>query len=199
MIFTSARILRFAPRCPEDRAVLIAGTLEAKAPDYGVTTPLRRAHFMAQMAHESGGFSRLDENLNYSARRIPQVWSRLSARAEALAHNPQALANAAYANKNGNGNEGSGDGWRFKGRGIIQLTGRANYESAPIPNLVDNPDLAAEPGNAVIIALSFWKSHACNEAADADNVELVTRLINGGTHGLAERRALTAKAKAIFI
>lgn len=198
MTFTADHIRELAPDCKPEIAVRLAQALEQRAADFGVSLLLRRAHFMGQMAHESGGFTRFEENLNYSETRIPQVWSRLAPRAAELAHHPEKLANAAYANKNGNGSEASGDGWRFKGRGIIQLTGRANYASAPVTGLLDHPERAAEPETAVTIALWFFQSHGCNQLADADDVEAVTHKINGGHEGLAERQRLTDAAKAIF-
>ncbi len=202
IIFSSGRIVQLCPSADRDIAAIAAATIEQLAPRYGVHTPLRRAHFIAQVAHESAGFTRLKESLNYSALRIAAVWPKLASRAHALEHRPEALANAAYAGRFGNGDEASGDGWRFRGRGLIMLTFRANYrergESIGV-NLVGDPDKAADPGLAAEIALDYWKSKKCNDAADRDDVEKVTRLINGGTNGLEDRRTLTAKAKGIFV
>lgn len=199
MIFTVARIKQLAPACTDAAATAIAAALASRAADFGVSLLNRRAHFMAQVCHESAGFTRFEENLNYRAARIGQVWPRLARRAGELAHNPEKLANAAYAGKNWNGSEASGDGWKFRGRGPLQLTGRANYATAPIGGLLDHPERAAEPGTGIIIALWFFQSRGCNRLADADDVEAVTLKINGGTHGLADRIALTAKAKGIFL
>ena len=201
-IFSSERVFQLCPGANHDIAVIAAATIEQLAPRYGVHTPLRRAHFIAQVAHESAGFTRLKENLHYSAKRIAAVWPKLAPRADALEFRPEALANAAYAGRFGNGNEASGDGWKYRGRGLIMLTFLANYRERGASigvDLVGNPDRAADPGLAAEIALDYWKSKKCNDAADHDDVEKVTRLINGGTHGLEDRRTLTAKAKGIFI
>ncbi|OGT54666.1 MAG: hypothetical protein A3E01_09960 [Gammaproteobacteria bacterium RIFCSPHIGHO2_12_FULL_63_22] len=201
-MFEVERLARLCPREIPGIMEAAADALETEAAKFGVNTHLRRAHFLAQIAHESAGFTRLEENLNYSAARIPAVWPRLADRAKALEHKPEALANAAYANKLGNGDEGSGDGYRYRGRGLIQLTGKENYRrrgAALGIDLVAVPEQAVRVDVAVRIALSFWKAAGCNALADADDVEGVTRKVNGAAmHGLEERRALTARAKAIF-
>lgn len=172
----------------------------AESPDMIGATPLRVAHFLAQACVETWGFTRLEENLDYRAAVIAETFPRLAVRAQALAHAPEALANAAYAHKNGNGDEASGDGWRFRGRGLLCLTGRANY--AEIGRLLasadldfeNDPDAVARPHGAVASAVAFWRAHAINAAADADDTVAVTRLVNGGTHGLSDRLALTRRA-----
>lgn len=200
-MITAARIKALSPNADTIILSLAAPSFEANRLNFGVSTPLRVAHLMAQLAHESMGFSRLTENLNYSAGRIRVIWPRLADRATELARNPEKLANAAYANKIGNGKEETGDGWRFRGRGFIQLTGRHNYRTRGQDiglDLIMDPDLAVRPDIAARLALSFWKANGLNTLADADDVEAVTRRINGGTHGLEERERLTAKAKGIF-
>ena len=202
MIWTVERLLALCPQPANGTLETIALTLEKHGAEYGLTRHLRRCHFIAQMAHESAGFKRLVENLNYSATRIAQVWPRLASRAEELAHKPEALANAAYGGRMGNGDEASGDGWRYRGRGLTMLTGRANYRARGVSlglELSVNPSLAADPDKAALIALDFWRSRGCNEAADRDDCEAVTRLINGGTNGLSEREELTHKAMGIFV
>jgi putative chitinase len=202
-VITTEKLKAFAPSARDDLLAPLAAAFESRLPAAGIDTLLRRAHFLAQVAVESGGFHRLEENLHYSAGRIAAVWPRLTGRAAALAGNPEALANAAYAGRNGNRDEASADGWRYRGRGLIQLTGRANYLAAGdalgIP-LIDYPDTAAEPETAVCIALWFWNARHCNGPADHDDADAVTRLINGpGMAAAAERRALVAKAKTIFV
>lgn len=199
---TVQRLIALAPRIAAPTAESLARVLEVEMPKFGVATLLRRAHFLGQVCHESGGFTRFEENLRYRADRIGVIWPRLLTRANALAGNPEALANAAYAGKIGNGDENSGDGWRYRGRGLIQLTGRSNYAMASNGlgiDLVGNPDQVAQPRGAVLTALWFWQSRGCNEAADQDDAEAVTRIINGKAMvGLAERIQLIEKAKAIF-
>jgi putative chitinase len=200
---TAEKLKAFAPSARDDLLVPLATAFESRLPAAGIDTLLRRAHFLAQIAVESGGFRQMEENLHYSAARIAAVWPRLSGRAAALASNPAALANAAYASRLGNGDEASGDGWRYRGRGLIQLTGRANYHAAGGAldlALVERPEAAAEPDAAVCIALWFWNARHCNGPADRDDADAVTRLINGpGMAAAAKRRALVAKAKTIFI
>lgn len=162
-----------------------------------VARPLRLQHFMAQVCFESGFFQRVMENLNYSPERIGVVWERLEPRAASLAHNPEALANAAYAGVNGNGDEASGDGWKYRGRGIIQITGKANYAKYSAITGPD-PNTAAHPDEAVRVAIAFWEARNCNEAADRDSVRDVTARINPALEGLTERTFLTNRAKTIF-
>lgn len=200
-VFTPDRLRDLCPQPGSDRIDILADTLTDKADDFGLTSTLRRAHFIAQIAHESSGFKRLTENLNYSAQRIGEVWPRLKPRAKDLAYQPEKLGNAAYADRMGNGDEASGDGYRFSGRGFIQLTGRDNYREVGVAlgtDLIGSPKKAAEPGTAALIALHFWQSRGCNDAADLDDVAKVTRLINGGLVGFEERQRLTREAKRIF-
>lgn len=200
-IFTADRLRQLCPQPHTGFLDTLAGALEDHAESVGVNTLLRRAHFIGQVAHESGGFRRLVENLNYSAIRIAEIWPRLAPRAADLAMQPEKLANAAYGDRMGNRDEASGDGWRYRGRGLIQLTGRDNYRSAGVAlniDLIGSPQRAAEPVDAGRIALWFWGSRHCNAAADADDVARVTRLINGGLVGLEDRQRLVREAKRIF-
>lgn len=199
--FTADRLLALCPQPTSDRIAKLSETLDDRAEEFGVTTHLRRAHFIAQVAHESGGFKRLSENLNYSESRIIEIFPRLKARAKELANQPEKLANAAYADRLGNGDEASGDGWRYRGQGWIQLTGRDNYRDIGASlgaDLVGSPSKASEPVTATLIALTFWRGRRCNDAADDDDVARVTRLINGGLNGFEDRQRLTREAKRIF-
>jgi putative chitinase len=171
---------------------------------FSLTTPTRQSAFLAQTAHESAGFTRLTENLNYSATGLATTWpgrfrgadGQPNALARALHRRPEAIANVVYANRMGNGPEASGDGWRYRGRGLLQITGRAQYQrcgaALGLP-LVEQPDLLAQPEPAVLSAAWFWQVNGLNELADAGDFEAITRRINGGLNGLAERRALWAK------
>jgi len=200
-VLTPEQVQTFAPKCSAATAQALIDRVNELGAQYGLTTVLRLSHFMGQTHHESGGFTVFVENLNYSAQRIPQVWPRLASRAAELARNPQRLANAAYAGRIGNGDEASGDGWRYRGRGIIQLTGRANYRErgdAVGIDLEGSPNRASWPDIAVELALSFWKAKRCNEAADSGDVAKVTKIINGGVVGLADRTAQTDRALIIF-
>ena len=209
MIFTAKRLRALCPQPANELLPRIALALEAYAPGFGVDTPLRRAHFLGQIAHESAGFTRMSENLNYSAARITEVWKHrpeIVARAHELEHRPEALGNAVYAGRLGNGDEASGDGFRYRARGPGGLTFRDNYRLAGVAlglEFIGNPNQVAEPEIGVRVALWFWQSQkrhdrTCNDFADLDDVEGVTRIINGGVNGLADRRRLTAEAKTIF-
>lgn len=163
--------------------------------DYEVANSRTRlAYFLAQLGHESGGFRIFEENLNYSAKRLTQVWPKRFpslAAAKPYANNPKALGNKTYANRIGNGNEASGDGFRFRGRGLIQITGRANYEAiGKITglDLVGDPDSAADPDNLLLVACGYWRYRDLNRYADTNDFTGLTRAINGGTVGLADRR-----------
>jgi putative chitinase len=168
--------------------------LEQALPDYDINTPPRVAAFVAQCAHESGGFKFLKENLNYKAESLSRVWPKYfkdPAVAQQYAHNQEAIANRAYANRMGNGSEASGDGWRFCGRGLIQLTGRSNYQAfadSIETDINDIPEYLATFEGAVQSACWFWESNNLNKWADAGDILTLTKKINGGTLGLADRQ-----------
>lgn len=168
--------------------------LEQCLPDYDINTPQRVAAFIAQCAHESGGFRSLKENLNYKAESLMKVWPRYFPTleiAKQYAHNQEKIANRAYANRMGNGDEASGDGWRFCGRGLIQLTGRTNYQAfadSIETDVNDIPEYLATFEGAVQSACWFWENNNLNQWADKGDVLNLTKRINGGTLGLAERQ-----------
>lgn len=162
-------------------------------PDYEINTPKRVAAFLAQCAHESGNFRVLKENLNYQAASLMRVWPRYfpdMSTAQSYAHNQEKIANRAYANRMGNGDEASGDGWKFCGRGLIQLTGKSNYtafaESIETP-LEEIPDFLGTFEGAAQSACWFWETNNLNKLADAGDIKTMTRVINGGYLGLEER------------
>lgn len=170
--------------------------------DHEINTPLRSSHFLAQMSHESAGFTRFVENLNYSSEGLLKIFGKYfkNGLEEQYARQPQKIANRVYASRMGNGDEASGDGWRFRGRGIIQITGRNNYKlySQLIfkdDRLLQNPDLAADLSVACKIACVYWSVNKLNELADRDDLIGITRRINGATIGIAHRRDLLNKAK----
>lgn len=163
---------------------------------FGVNTPLRLAHFLAQCGHESGGFKLTQENLNYSAKGLMGIFKKYfptEAIANAYARQPQKIANKVYASRMGNGPESSGEGYKFRGRGFIQLTGKQNYTAfdASVPeSIVDNPDLVATK-YPLASAAWFWSKNGLNAIADTGaSTEVVTKItkrVNGGTIGLADR------------
>lgn len=201
-MITAERLKQLAPNIKPDVASAIAASLEEHRDEYGVTTPDRLAHFLGQVCHESGGFTRFVENLNYSAERLCQVWPGRFPNIEAAkpyARNPDALAERVYSGRMGNVNPG--DGAKFRGRGLIQLTGRANYAEASRYSgldLIEFPGQAADPAKSAKIALGYWQSRGLNALADLDDIAGITRKINGGLVGLPERRELVERAKEIF-
>ncbi|WP_417832769.1 glycoside hydrolase family 19 protein [Terasakiella sp.] len=168
-----------------------------------VNMPLRLAHFFAQIHHESN-LRAISENLNYSAESLRKVFGKYFPSVETAnkyARNPEAIANKVYANRMGNGSEESGDGWKYRGRGFIQLTGKENYKllsNATKTNYLENPDLLLNEADAMVAALWFWNIKNLNLYADRDDVKEVTRRINGGYNGLAHRTELLNKYKNIF-
>jgi putative chitinase len=164
---------------------------------FGITTPLRLAHFLAQCGHESGGFRAVQENLNYSAKGLCGIFRKYFPSvtvAMQYERKPEKIANKVYANRMGNGNEASGMGWKYRGRGYIQLTGFENYKSfdATVPeDIVANPDLVATK-YALASAAFFFKKNGlwaiCDRGADMATVTAVTKRVNGGTIGLADRQ-----------
>lgn len=188
----------------QGRASTWAPHLAAASRMFCINTPARLAAWLAQLAHESAGFGAVEERLDYTADRLAATWPRRFATprdALPFAHQPQALANFVYAGRMGNGDAASGDGWRYRGRGLIQLTGRDNYAAAGGALGVDleaNPDLVKLPTHAANVAGWFWASRGCNPLADrntSDAFASITRLINGGTTGFLDRCALWANAR----
>jgi putative chitinase len=178
----------------------IPDTVIAMIPDtaakFQINTPLRLAHFLAQCGHESGGFRATQENLNYSAKGLNGIFKKYfptEAAAAPYARNPQKIANKVYANRMANGDEASGDGYKFRGRGYIQLTGRANYTEfgkAIGEDIATNPD-AVSGKYALLSAAWFWSKNGLNKLADGGAtdpvVTSITKRVNGGTIGLADR------------
>ncbi len=169
---------------------------------FGILTPNQQAAFIGQCSHECGHFRILEENLNYRAATLMKLWPKRFPTLEianAYAGNPKKIANMVYANRMGNRDESSGDGYRFRGRGCIQLTGHANYFHAGKALGVDfvmEPDLVATPKYAAMTAGWFWSTHGCNEAAEAQDWVKLTKKINGGTIGLEDRIKHTKEALA---
>jgi len=164
---------------------------------YELNTPLRIAHFMAQISHESG-LKPISENLNYSAKRLITIFPKYFnlSFVSNFANKPEKIANRVYANRMGNGNEASGEGWKYRGRGFIQITGKENYFRLANDTDIDclkNPDLLLEEANAMISALWFWDLKGLNKLADENNIIGITKKINGGNIGLSHRKELFKK------
>ena len=171
-------------------------------PKYDITTEHRVAAFLAQTAHESGSYTTLKENLNYSAAGLAATWPKRfampgvkpitpNALAKSIARNPELIANNVYCDRMGNGSAQSGDGWKYRGRGLIQLTGKENYTNFAQSinmSLDDVVKYIETKKGAVESACWFWKRNNLNVLADKQDIALMTKRINGGTIGLADRK-----------
>ncbi len=189
--------------CSPQMAAKWCQELNATMGRFEINTPYRVAGFLAQVSHESGGFQFIVENLNYSAEALSRVWPNRFPPdiAAAYARNPEKIANRAYCDRMGNGDEASGDGWKYRGRGLIQLTGKDNYAAFSLEcdneALVD-PNQVAEPALAAESAGWFWSRNGLNALADAQDIKGMTKRINGGLNGIDHRQELYAGAIAVF-
>jgi len=178
--------------------------LNATCEKYEINTPERVAGFLSQAAHESGGFKFVAENLNYSAPALRSIFGKYfpdDSVANAYARNPEKIANRIYANRMGNGDEASGEGFKYRGRGLIQLTGKDNYVAfgnATGVDAVNNPALVEHPEAAALSAGWFWSTRHLNNYADVKDVVGMTKRVNGGTNGLDDRQMRYAKIMDYF-
>ena len=164
---------------------------------YKINTPLRLAHFLAQCHHESSGFNVVEENLNYSAEGLIRTFKKYFTpeQANEYAHNKVKIASRVYANRMGNGDEESQEGWLYRGRGYIQLTGKDNYAALndQLPgDILKNPDLVATR-YPMLSAAWFWDHNNINDLCDNETIEDVTRKVNGGLNGIVDRSRLFYK------
>lgn len=205
-MLTKDQLLQIAPAAKNSKlnldALVVALNDEMAAS--GISNVNRKAGFIAQCAHESGGFCRIIENLNYSAEGLVKIFHKYFPdldHATPYARNPEKIANKVYASRMGNGDEHSGDGYKFRGRGFIQLTGHDNYSkcgAAIGKDLVNMPELLENIEGAVKSAIWFWNSKNLNALADSGDIVNMTKKINGGTIGLADRIAHYEIAKQIL-
>jgi putative chitinase len=178
------------------------GPLEEVFAKYDISTPQRQACFIGQCSHESGNFKTLQENLNYSAEGLMKTWpSRFPTKevANQYARQPAKIAGKVYNGRLGNSSEEEAS--KFLGRGLIQLTGKENYEhcgSSLGVDLLSNPDLLSDSKYATLSAGWFWNKKGLNSLADASDIETMTKRINGGLHGLDDRKAKIAKALSVL-
>jgi predicted chitinase len=188
-----------------DDAEQYIDALEQILPRYGIADSRGRlAHFFAQVLHESGCMRYDMENLNYSAKALRAVFGkyfRTDAEANACARQPEKIANRVYCNRMGNGSEASGDGWKYRGRGLIQLTGKNNYKEfarwVGDERVIDDPDLVSTE-YAVHSAVFFWDKNNLNAIADKDDIVRLTTRVNGGLNGLTHRKELLNKANGLL-
>jgi len=177
------------------------GTMK-KAMEFYKLTPVRAAHFFAQTAHETGGYKLFSENLNYSAQGLQGIFGKYfpGTLEESYARNPEKIANRVYASRMGNGDEKSGDGWKYRGRGALQLTGKDNYAAfakyLQKPEIMTNPDLVATEYSFESAMFFFDKNklwEICDKGINDAAILALTKRINGGTHGLEDRNQKTKK------
>jgi len=202
--------------CKAAVAAAWAEPLTLAAARFQINTPKRLAAWVAQLGHESASLSRLEEGLNYSAVGLSKTWPNRFAQRDAagkpqpglpnelalaIERNPQAIANETYANRMGNGSPDTGEGWLYRGRGPIQITGKDNYRAfgeAVGIDVLDAPDALLEPAGGALSAAWFWGSRGLNELADAHRFDTITARINGGQHGRDDRVARWGRARVAF-
>lgn len=200
---TLEQLTSFFENTEEELLATYLDPLNAAMEKYEINTPERIAMFMAQIGHESGGLKRKEENLNYSAQRLAQVFPKYFRDVDPndYARNPEAIANRVYGGRMGNGPEETGDGYRYRGRGFIQLTGKNNYQAfanAMGMAVEDAAEYLSTPEGAAMSAAWFWDMRNINPDADRGDVLTVTKKINGGTIGLADRQAHYQEALHVF-
>lgn len=209
-VFTESHLKTFLPNALEAAAWTAAlGTAMER---FEINSSARAAAFLAQIAHESGELRHVVENLNYSAKTLMRVWPKrfpTPEKAAEYARQPEKLANYVYAKRLGNGDSATGDGWRFRGRGLLQITGRGNYRSCgralDLP-LEAEPEQLESPPVAALAAAQFWSARGLNELADDRNDDdddedfvRISIIINGGRVGLPERRRYWARARVAVL
>ena len=215
MVITTAQIRRIMPKAKNENVKAFVDAFNKYSEQFEINTKMRVCHLLGQLAHESSELNAAEENLNYSAdglRRTFPKYFPTTALANAYARQPQKIANRVYANRMGNGNESSGDGWKYRGRGLIQLTGRSNVKAYMNSgycngNVLEHPEWLAQYPGALKSAMWFWKANGLSDLADHDDgskitgdkiCEQITRRINGGINGLAQRQYYTRMAKKVL-
>ena len=209
-MLTLEQLLKIMPEA-RSRASVWLPALNAAMAKRQINTPLRAVHFLTQIGHESAHLAKTVESLNYRADRLPVIFPKYFDAAKArqygridgvqVARQPE-IAEIVYGGRKDLGNTQPGDGWKFRGRGLIQITGRANYTrcgSALGVYLLDQPELLERPDLACESAAWFWETHGCNELADKNDLLGVTKRVNGGTNGLDERTALQRTIREVLL
>ncbi len=204
MKITSEILYKLYPATPKARVDELITPLNKVAEKYDISTENRLAAFIAQVGHESGGFVYMAENLNYSAKGLLSVFKKYfptEVVANSYARQPRKIASKVYANRMGNGTEDSGDGWKYRGRGFMQVTGKTNYTSfaKDMGMEIDDVLIYLETiEGAMMSAGWFWNKNKLNQYADSGNFTKITQIINGGQNGAADRLAHYQKAKVLL-
>jgi putative chitinase len=204
-MITAEQLARIMPRLGVEKCRVYAPLVNAAMLEFQIITPLREAAFLSQLAHESRELTRFVENLNYSAERLMKVWPRRFPNisvAQKYAHKPELLANYVYSNRMGNGPASSGDGWRYRGRGPIMITGEEMYLKAGRGigvDLIAQPELLEQAEVGLRAAGWFWRDEKkLNPFADRQEFLTITKLINGGLNGLEDRQRYYSIAKKVL-
>lgn len=202
MVITQQQIRRAVPEVSNKNLDAFVAYWNQYAEAFEIKTPLRVAHALAQIIWESNYLKATEENLNYSADGLLRTWPSRFTREKAAeyARKPEKIANYVYANRMGNGNEASGDGWRYRGRGLIMCTGKEQYQRYAksdwcIGDPVKDPELLSTYPECLKSAFWYWDEHKLNELADRDDIDAITRKINGGMNGKANRAFLLRRFK----
>ena len=197
MQITQAQLMRAVSNLNKSKVDEFVASFNMWAIHFGIDTSKRVAMYLAEVFHESGNLRYTEENMNYSADGLLKTWkSRFTKeKAQMYARNPEKIANYVYANRMGNGNEASGDGWRFRGRAFIGITGRDNYQKYAdsewcVGDLMENPDMLSQFPENQKASMWFWDTQNLNKYADMCDIDRCSRIINGGTLGLANRKFL---------
>jgi putative chitinase len=203
MSVTLEQLEEIFPHAKKENLEKFCEPLNKAMAEFEIDNPKREAMFLAQCAHESGQFAAVSENLNYKAETLTKVFPKYFHDKDPndYAKQPEKIANVVYANRMGNGDTESGDGYRYRGRGLIQLTGKNNYTKcgeALNMDLHEDSDYLSTPDGAARSAAWFWSENDLNECADADDIVNCTKKVNGGTLGLEEREAFWKKALEVL-
>lgn len=202
MPITQQQLLQILPNSKSVAGVFVPA-LNSAMNRFAIATPARISAFIAQCGHESAQLTQLIENLNYGAQALQSTWPTRfpAALAAQAARKPEQIANIAYASRMGNGPESSGDGFRYRGRGLFQVTGKSNYAACGEAlglDLINHPELLEQPEHAAMSAAWYWATHGLNTLADAGEFSKITQVINGGQNGADDRLALYNEAKTVL-
>lgn len=205
MELTRTQLLRAVPELNKAALDSFVASYNQWAIPFGIDTPLRMAHYLSQVIHEANYLKSTEENLNYSAEGLLKTFPKYfnAETAKEYARKPERIASKVYANRYGNGNEASGDGWKYKGRGFIMLTFKSNYEAfnksdVCTEDVVKKPELVAKFPLNQVSSMWYWETHNLNTLADRDDCQAITKVINGGLNGYANRSFLLRRLKREF-